>query len=80
MPSLQCLEQRSKRFDAMSIQISRVTDYDRIKRDTSLNKHISETFFIYEEISNDTDMVTYAIPETEENIRRNYPWFFLKNR
>lgn len=57
----------SKKFDAMSIQISRIVDhYIDMK---------PQHRYLYEEINQD-DMVTYARYMGEDNIKHNYPWFF----
>jgi hypothetical protein len=60
-PTLEVLGQLTYKYDAMTIQISKVKAEDEVK-------------FVYEEITNDTDEVTYARYMGESNIRRNYPW------
>ena len=60
---LPVLAQMSYKYDAQSIQISKVKEPET-----------NEVKFVYEEITNDTDEVVYARYMGEENIRNNYPW------
>lgn len=60
---LPVLAQMSYKYDAQTIQISKVKDPDT-----------NEIRFVYEEITNDTDEVVYARYMSEDNIRNNYPW------
>ena len=60
---LTVLAQMSYKYDAQSIQISKVKELET-----------NEVKFVYEEITDDTDEVVYARYMSEENIRNNYPW------
>lgn len=60
---LPVIAQMSYKYDAQTIQISKVKDPDT-----------NEIRFVYEEITNDTDEVVYARYMGEDNIRNNYPW------
>lgn len=60
---LSVIAQMAYKYDAQTIQISKVKDPDT-----------NEIRFVYEEITNDTDEVMYARYMSEDNIRNNYPW------
>lgn len=60
---LTVLAQMSYKYDAQTIQISKVKDPDT-----------NEVRYVYEEISNDEDAVVYCRYMGEDNIRNNYPW------
>ena len=60
---LTVIAQMSYKYDAMSIQISKVKDPDT-----------NEIRFVYEEIDNTEDSVKYCRYMGEDNIRNNYPW------
>lgn len=60
-PTLNVLGQLTYKYDAMTIQISKVKVENEVK-------------FVYEEVTNDTDEIKYARYMDQSNIRRNYPW------
>lgn len=60
---LSVLAQMSYKYDAQTIQISKVKDPDT-----------NEIRYVYEEISNDEYVVVYCRYMGEDNIRNNYPW------
>lgn len=60
---LPVLAQMSYKYDALTIQISKVKDPDT-----------NEIRYVYEEISNDEYAVVYCRYMGEDNIRNNYPW------
>ena len=57
------LAQMSYKYDAMSIQISKVKEPET-----------NEVKYVYEEITNDTDEVQYCHYMSENGIRQQYPW------
>lgn len=70
-PELIVVSQKSFKYEAMSIQISKVLDLNSI----TFGKEAATVPYkwIYEEIDND-DMVVYARYMSEENIKKNYSW------
>lgn len=70
-PELYVVNQKSFKYDAMSIQISKVLDMETI----IFGKEAATVPYkwVYEEIDNN-DFVIYARYMDEENIKRNYPW------
>ena len=64
--------QVSKKFDAFTVQISRVFWY--------FIGRVPQWRYIYEEIDNTEDSVIYAHYVSEENVRKSYPWFFEGER
>ena len=69
--TLPVIDQRSKRFDAMDIQISKVIDTENFEL-TSCGA-IAPYRYIYEEIAKD-DAVIYARFMGEANIAKNFKW------
>ena len=70
-PELFVVDQKSKRFDAMSIQISKVLDLDNVRL---VVKEAAVGYrYVYEEI-NHVDMVTYAWFMDIRNIKEHYRW------
>ena len=70
-PELFVVDQKSKRFDAMSIQISKVLDLDNVRLG---DKEATVGYrYVYEEINHD-DMVTYARFMDLRNIKEHYRW------
>jgi hypothetical protein len=70
-PELYVVGQKSFKYDAMSIQISKVLDLDHV----TIGKEAASVPYkwIYEEIDN-SDFVIYARFMDEVNIKNNYPW------
>ena len=67
-PCKEVHRQKSKRYDALIIQISEVFWY--------FIGRVPQYRYIYEEINPVEDSVVYARYMGEEHIRKNYPWFF----
>ena len=70
-PTLPVLGQKSKRFEAMDIQISKIIDIDNLEL-TSCGA-LAPYRYIYEEISKD-DAVIYARFMGKDNIIKYYKW------
>jgi hypothetical protein len=70
-PTLPVISQKSKCFDEMDIQISKVVDTENLEL-TSCGA-VAPYRYIYEEISKD-DLVIYARFMGKENIVRNFGW------
>lgn len=71
MRELYVIGQKSKSYDTMSIQISKVLDIEaaHVEKDAAIVPYK----YIYEEIDK-SDFVTYAEYTSEHNIKKNYPW------
>jgi hypothetical protein len=70
-PTLPVVSQKSKCFDEMDIQISKVIDTESLEL-TSCGA-VAPYRYIYEEISKD-DAVIYARFMGEDNIANNFKW------
>jgi hypothetical protein len=70
-PTLPVISQKSKCFDEMDIQISKVVDTESLEL-TSCGA-LAPYRYIYEEISKD-DAVIYARFMGEDNIATNFKW------
>jgi hypothetical protein len=70
-PTLPVVNQRSKCFDEMDIQISKVVDTENLEL-TSYGA-MAPYRYIYEEISKD-DLVIYARFMGVDNIAKNFKW------
>jgi hypothetical protein len=75
-PELFVVKQRSLKYEALSIQISAVINLERDPIDFDEDQVTLPLRYIYEEISNDSDIVMYARYMSVDNIRDNYSWFF----
>ena len=70
------LDQQSRKFDAMTIQLSKIVDM----RKPLKNSPAEVTFptrYIYEEID-DMDMVTYCRFIGLDHLKSAYPWFLSR--
>jgi hypothetical protein len=74
-PTLPVLAQKSKCFEAMDIQISKVIDTENLEL-TSCGA-IAPYRYIYEEISKRDDEVIYARFMGEDNIANNFKWALM---
>jgi hypothetical protein len=70
-PTLPVVSQKSRCFEAMDIQISKVVDTENLEL-TSCGA-VAPYRYIYEEISKD-DLVIYARFMGEDNIASNFKW------
>jgi len=68
------VSQKSFMYDAITIQITKVLDLRPESIQFKGNYAEVEYRYIYEEISNDTDMVEYSRFMGKDNIDRNYKW------
>lgn len=69
-PEYFVVSQRSKRYDSLSIQITKVLDLEAVIFGRA-EAHVPY-LWIYEEIDNDTDMLIYGRVMGELNIKQNY--------
>lgn len=70
-PELYVVASEYHKYEAMTIQISKVLDMDNAILRTN---HAEIPYrYVYEEVNSD-DFVQYARFMGEDNIRRNYPW------
>lgn len=60
---------KHKKYNDITIQISEVVEYYE-------SGHVPVTAFIFEAITNDTDMIKYAHYIDEKEIHEKYAWFF----
>lgn len=69
---LRVLGSRYHKYDAMTIQISKVIDENNpeIRKDGIFYQFK----YVYEEIDNKTDFVQYTHYMSPENLKKNYPW------
>lgn len=63
------LRMKYKTYDKMTIQIAEVVEYYE-------KGHRPVTEFVYEEIDNETDFITYSDYISEEEVRKLHPWFY----
>lgn len=78
-PELEVIQQRSRSYDSLAIQISAVFDLEDVEFnvwDTGRSTATVGVKWVYEEIDIATDAVVYARFMSEELIKANYPWAY----